>query len=190
MNFIHKKMFSSLMLLLLVMSTAVLGIAVYNPKDYILPESDMIVVFGAGYHKDGTPAPALEKRLDKAAAIWDGQSKIVVSGREDETKIMEDYLKSNNIPEENIIVDIYGVKTLDTVKNSLRLAESMDTKAVFISQAYHLPRIRLYTSAYGDAGFVPTERVNISWYNMLYTSARELGAIMVFPFLYIQDNSI
>ncbi len=177
-------------LLCLTLSTAVLAIAVYNPKDYEVPERIMIVVFGAGYHKDGTPAPALEKRLDKAAAIWDGRSKIVVSGREDETKIMEDYLKSNNIPEENIIVDIYGVKTLDTVKNSLRLAESMDTKAVFISQAYHLPRIRLYTSAYGDAGFVPTERVSISWFDMLYTSVRELGAIMVFPFLYIWETNI
>ncbi len=185
-----KRLFSFLVLLCLVMSMAVLGIAIYNPQDYALPESDMIVVFGAGYNKDGTPAPALERRLSKAVSIWDGRSVIVVSGREEETKIMEDYLKSNNIPEENIIVDIYGINTLDTVKNSLKLAERMDTKPVFVSQAYHLPRIRLYTSAYGDAVFVSTDRVNISWTDMIYTSARELGAIMVFPWIYINDDNI
>ncbi len=168
----------------------VLCIAFYTPRPDISEESHLLVVLGAGYTRDGEPVLALEKRLDKTLSLWDKGKKIVVSGREEEVYVMEEYLLHKGTPYNSIIRDIYGENTRSTVKNAFIISEELDTVPTFISQAYHLPRIRIYSYIYGkniNSNFVPTDRVKMPLDKLLFVSLREVGAIMAFSYLYFKE---
>ncbi|MGL5722282.1 MAG: ElyC/SanA/YdcF family protein [Brevinema sp.] len=162
----------------------------YSPKT-VLESSDIIVVFGAGYHKDGKPVPALETRLQTASSLWQqtgARSSLLLSGRQEEVMVMYQYLIKVGIPAEKISADLGGTNTAATVR---RLRPLSSNKMAFVSQAYHLPRIRLYAYAYQvpNVAFVAAERIDLPLWNILPATARESFAILCFPFqrLFIPD---
>ncbi|MGL5955224.1 MAG: YdcF family protein [Brevinema sp.] len=171
-------------------SFIILGIAFWEPKPQIDENAHVLVVFGAGYSHEGVPVLALEKRLDKSLELWNQEFYIMVSGRQEEVHVMEEYLRRRGIQERYIITDINGDHTRATVQNAFTIAEQLQSNPIFISQAYHLPRIRFYALFYGhrQVSYVPTDRVVISIAQLLSVSFRELVAIVVFPYLYIYEN--
>ena len=106
---------------------------------------DTLIVLGAKVHDDGRLSLMLKDRLDKTIEVYNKLDikKVIVSGDSehkdyDETTKMKEYLINNGIPEEDIIVDIYGLSTYDSIyrlKNVYGI-----NKSIIITQKYHLYR--------------------------------------------------
>ena len=181
---------NSLIVLVLVFCLSVLGISFYKPAPNFQKDSSLVVILGAGYLKNGQPVLALEKRLDKGVEVWGQLYKtnpnkvyIVLSGRKEEVQVMHEYLIARGISKNYLIKDEFSLNTRDTVKYSYQEALRLNTIPIFISQAYHIPRIIFYSTMFGykDINYVATDRVKIPFYKLLYVSGREVLAIIFFP---------
>jgi vancomycin permeability regulator SanA len=86
----------------------------------------------------------------------------MISGEDDEVRIMKNYLTFNGISPDIIIEDQASDNTFDTVTHCAEYIESMELTegVVFISQKYHIPRIALLArrSHIRNAYFVVTRR--------------------------------
>lgn len=110
-----------------------------------IKDVDTIIVLGAKVYDDGRLSLMLKDRLDKTIEVYNKLDikKVIVSGDSedsdyDETSWMKEYLINNGIPEEDIIVDIYGLSTYDSIyrlKNVYGI-----NKSIIITQKYHLYR--------------------------------------------------
>jgi vancomycin permeability regulator SanA len=112
---------------------------------------DIAVILGNTVNKDGTLSTRLEKRMECGLALYrSGRiKKILVSGglgKEGhyEGNKMRDYLLKNNVPDIVIVVDNLGNNTLATVKNTLKLKDSIGFKSIIVvSQYFHLARTKM-----------------------------------------------
>lgn len=104
------------------------------------------LVFGAGI-RDGKPSPILKERLDMGAALYQAGivSKLLLSGHGsadgqgyDEVKVMREYVLNKNVPEDALILDIYGLSTYESVQRCLENYQ-LD-KILLVTQKYHLYR--------------------------------------------------
>ena len=110
-----------------------------------IKDVDTIIVLGAKVHDDGRLSLMLKDRLDKTIEVYNKLDikKVIVSGDSehkdyDETTKMKEYLINNRIPEEDIVVDVYGLSTYDSIYR-LKNVYNID-KVVIITQNYHLYR--------------------------------------------------
>lgn len=109
------------------------------------PARDVAIVFGAAVLPDGTPSQFLAGRLDTARALWAaGRVRvIVVSGDNrasnyDEPTAMRAYLLRAGVPAAAVVRDYAG---FDSYATCVRAREVFGiTRAVLVSQDYHLPR--------------------------------------------------
>ena len=142
-------------------------IAFYPARSDVTSPKYIGVVFGAGITKSSEPSTALRLRLDKAVGLYRGKKiqKIMISGKIAETYVMKNYLVKKKIPAGDIIVDYNGNNTYETVANvkSYLSKNSLPESVVFISQQYHIPRIRLIAEKIKFEGpeFISAERKNI-----------------------------
>lgn len=122
-----------------------------------VPERPVAIVFGAAVLPDHTPSQFLAGRLDTARALWAaGRVRvIVVSGDNgarnyDEPTAMRDYLVRAGVPAPAVVRDFAG---FDTYATCVRAHDVFGiTRAVVVSQDYHLPRaLRLCRSVGIDA---------------------------------------
>lgn len=163
-----------------------LGLALFLTLDVPDPplasSGEAVVILGAGYYKDGQPVPALEARLKTGIRLWntlEQRPKLIISGRLEEVQVMEQYLLNAGIPQKSIVHDTKGTNTAATVRG-LRGTEGCN---IFVTQAYHLLRVRLYAAAYGVEGvYCPADTVPITFAALFPLAARESLAILAFPF--------
>lgn len=105
----------------------------------------VIVVLGAGIRPDGSPSDILADRLDTALEIHRlRRGRILCSGdhgrdEHDEPLAMARYLEARGVAPEAIFLDHAGFDSFNTVSRARRVFGI--TRAVFVSQAYHLPRV-------------------------------------------------
>jgi vancomycin permeability regulator SanA len=108
---------------------------------------DVVLVLGAQVAPDRrTPMPFLRGRLDTAAAVLRaGRAKVIlVSGDADrgfgnETAVMTAYLTGQlDIPVDRIVADPHGLDTYDSCRRARQVYGV--TRALIVTQAYHLPR--------------------------------------------------
>ncbi len=119
-----------------------------------IKDVDTIIVLGAKVYDDGRLSLMLKDRLDKTIEVYNKLDikKVIVSGDSehkdyDETTKMKEYLINNGIPEESIVVDIYGLSTYDSI---YRLKNVYDVnKAIIITQKYHLYRALYIANSLG-----------------------------------------
>lgn len=166
---IYKKILIALGIILLTVFIYAMGINYYvkytvmdRIKDIDKVESiDTLIVLGAKVHEDGRLSLMLKDRLDKTIEVYNKLDikNVIVSGDSehknyDETTKMKEYLINNGISEEDIIVDIYGLSTYDSI---YRLKNTYDVnKAIIITQKYHLYRSLYIADSLGiDAYGVP-----------------------------------
>lgn len=118
------------------------------------PARRVAIVFGARVYKNGEPCWPLALRLRAAATLYQSGriEKILVSGDNrrhhyNEPERMRDWLIANGVPENDIVCDYAGFRTLDTCARAQRLwgLES----AILVSQRYHLPRALYLAQAFG-----------------------------------------
>ena len=127
-----------------------------------IKDVDTIIVLGAKVHDDGRLSLMLKDRLDKTIEVYNKLDikKVIVSGDSehkdyDETTKMKEYLINNGIPEESIVVDIYGLSTYDSIYR-LKNVYNID-KVVIITQNYHLYRSLYIANSLGiDAYGIPS----------------------------------
>ena len=166
----YKKILLALGVILLTIFVYAMGInyyVKYTVMDRIktideIKDVDTIIVLGAKVHDDGRLSLMLKDRLDKTIEVYNKLDikKVIVSGDSehkdyDETTKMKEYLINNRIPEEDIVVDVYGLSTYDSIYR-LKNVYNID-KVVIITQNYHLYRSLYIANSLGiDAYGMPS----------------------------------
>ncbi|WP_300673311.1 YdcF family protein [Soonwooa sp.] len=145
--------------------------------------AEVAIVLGNKINEDGMPSPRLKARLDKSVELYQDKrvNEILVSGglgKEGfwEANEMKKYLVAQNIPSEKILVDNYGDDTEKTVKNSIRIVDSLGYKsAISVSQYFHQTRTK---ALFKKDGFKNIESVSPDYFELrdLYSLFREFVA--------------
>ncbi len=140
-------------------------IVFFGTTDYRRP-ADVAVVFGAQVHPGGRPSSTLSWRVDTACELYDEGlvHRLVMSGAVgdsgyDEAQVMRERAIAQGVPAGAIVVDSHGVNTEATVANTVTLFDAQGVDRVLaVSNAYHLPRIKLEYRRRGREVFtVPAE---------------------------------
>lgn len=134
----------------------------YQPYASIekLPTSDAVIIFGT-LVRDNKVSPLLKERLDAGAAIYiSGKAlHVIVSNRKKASLIMQQYLIENGIPPSAIVLDTTAEKTPDTCRYEKKTHPKL-RKLIFVSQGYHLARIRYQCKKIGITAITfPAENV-------------------------------
>ncbi len=155
----------------------------FKPKNKFDKSYYSAVVFGAGITMSGKPSLALMYRLDKAVELYKEAKvkKIIISGKIPETIVMRNYLLLKSIRTEDIVIDIKGINTANTIKNIKKLQEydkNFDS-FIFVSQRFHLARIFLLSHKYKIENFelVSTDLREVEKFDNLMMNLRETFAI-------------
>jgi vancomycin permeability regulator SanA len=145
------------------------------------PRSDAVVVLGAGLRADGTPSAYLRRRLDAAADLHArGVAPVVlVSGDAhdgyDEPASMREWLLRRGVPDDAILLDREGFDTHATCTRAV--SEFGISKAVVVTQGYHLPRALFSCRVAGlDAVGVGVSAASVEAWKPVVYQAREVPA--------------
>lgn len=119
--------------------------------------ADLAIVLGNTVYPDGSPSPRLAARLDSAIQCYRKNlcGLIFVSGGvdasgTDEAVAMRAYLTQHGVDEGKIVVDNKGVDTWSTAHNASTLMRERGlSKALIVTQYFHLPRAMLALSRFG-----------------------------------------
>lgn len=138
------------------------------------------IVLGAKVKADGQPSDILRDRLLTAIDLYRAGSveKILVSGDDgqveyDEVNAMRLYLLSADVDPDDIFLDHAGFDTYDSMIRANKVFGV--TKAIVVTQTYHLPRALYLADAFGiDAQGVAADRQ--TYRGILRYQARELLA--------------
>lgn len=121
----------------------------------ISPDVDFVIVLGCRVRRDGTPSPLLRGRLDRAIKAWREQKNangkdmyfITSGGKGDdeplsEAEAMKRYLIENGVPEELILTEERSTDTLENMKYSKEIINSIKAggKVIFSTTNYHIFR--------------------------------------------------
>ena len=113
--------------------------------------ADAIVVFGARVMADGTPSQALTDRTKTAIQLYkEHRAPILIfsggpgDGQVSEPQAMRNLALEQGVPDSAIILDEQGLNTDLTVAHTIKILQDRHMKtALAVSNAYHLPRIKL-----------------------------------------------
>lgn len=155
-------------------------------------DKDYIIILGCAISKDGTPLPLLRGRIDRALQFAREQfektgkmPKFVTSGGKgddeciSEGESMKNYLLTQGINEDNIIVENKSVNTLENMKFSKKLIENDKggKNIIFSTTNYHVFRSGIYARQAGiDAYGIGSKT---KWYFWPNAFVREFAALLV-----------
>lgn len=173
-------------LLLLIVVIPAVAISMRGMKDDIFP-ADVAVVLGNKVNSDGVPAPRLKGRLDRALQLYrEGLCKeIVVSGGVgasgfDEAVEMRNYLMSQGMPEDRIVVDSNGVNTRATADFMLTLMNERELSSVIVvTQFFHIPRSVMTLKSYGIQKVGSAHSAHFELRD-IYSTLREIPALFAY----------
>ncbi len=140
------------------------------------------------------PSDRLKARLDTSIELYNDNQiqKIIVSGGIgiewfDEAIVMKDYLLDNWIPETDIITDNQGYTTDKTWENTFTIISDLEDNLenitiVWISQYFHIPRIKLSLK---NNGFNNIYWIAPKYFELrdIYSVFREIPAYLKYKFL-------
>lgn len=114
------------------------------------------VVFGAGVRRNGSPSPAVERRVRAAAALYrDARIQtVVLSGgkgdrdRPSEASVMRRVALLQGIAPEDILLEEQSTSTLENLVFSYPLLQGCQS-VMLVSDRYHLARIELLARLIG-----------------------------------------
>ena len=146
-----------------------------------VPALPVALVLGAEVYADGRPSRYLRARLDLARELFAAGKveAILVSGdgtrHYNETDGMRDYLVAHGVPAQRIATDHSGFDTYDSCVRARKVFGV--TRAIVVSQTYHLPRALAICRAIGlDAWGVGDDSVRKNQEMWSYGTLREHGA--------------
>lgn len=118
-------------------------------------DKDFLIILGCGLRKDGTPTPLLRGRIDRAIAFARRQKEetgkdliFVASGGQgpreavSESASIKQYLISQGVPEDRIVMEDRSTDTLENMKFSKEKIAQIDPtgKVAFSTTKYHVFR--------------------------------------------------
>lgn len=137
------------------------------------PARPVVIVFGAGLTRDGTPTAVLRDRVETAAQLYfDGKAeKLLMSGDNrfveyNEPEAMRQYALDLGVPDEAIVLDYAGRRTYDTCYRAKAIF-GVDS-AILVTQDFHLPRALYLCNALG------VEAVGVKANNFYYRKISRL----------------
>ncbi len=158
-----------------------------------VPERSTAIVLGASVFSDRTPTEALESRLQAGLELYErGKVKrVLITGSSespyyDETGTMRRWLLDRGLPEEALLQDDMGLRTLDSMVRAAEVYRVED--ATICTQSFHQPRALFWARRAGinavgldaNAGRASTS---------LYDTTREfLARIRAFADAYILNT--
>jgi vancomycin permeability regulator SanA len=109
------------------------------------PARPVALVLGAGLRYDGKPSDVLQSRVEVGVALYKAGKvrKLLMSGDNslrnyDEVSAMKDAAVGLGVPDNDVILDYAGFRTLDSC---VRLRKVFgQSSALVVSQGFHLPR--------------------------------------------------
>ena len=141
------------------------------------PQAPVALVLGAGLNRDGSPGLVLRDRVRTASELYfNGQvEKILMSGDNteeyyNEPGAMKEFALMLGVPEEDIVLDRFGVSTYDSCTRAKTIFKV--DRLLIITQAYHLPRALFLCHSFDiEAYGVPADEANyrISSYTFWWT---------------------
>jgi SanA protein len=144
----------------------------------------VVIVFGAGLWRDGSPTPVLRDRVQAAADLYFAGKveKLLMSGTTigyyNEPRAMRNYAQELGIPNEAIIQDYGGLRTYDTCYRAVHIYGVK--QAILVTQDFHLARALYLCNNLGlesegvSADLRQYRRRSELWWNL-----RELPATLV-----------
>lgn len=154
-------------LLLVVVYFAVTFVQVYRASRHDgARAADAIIVLGAAQY-DGVPSPVLQDRLDHALELYQAglAPRIVLTGgRQEGDRFTEattgyNYLRDRGVPDENLLKEVDGHSTWESLAASARFLIERDlTTVVLVTDGYHAYRVEAIAEDLGlDATVSPSE---------------------------------
>ena len=112
------------------------------------------IIFGAKVKDDGTPSDILRDRLLTGIDLYDRHvvAKLLLSGDDgqiayDEVNAMREFVVDRGVAPSDVFLDHAGFDTFDSVVRASRVFGV--TRAILVTQDYHLPRALYLASAFG-----------------------------------------
>lgn len=98
------------------------------------------IVLAAEVKEDGSPSLVLQHRVQRGVDLYMAgkAEKLIMSGRDPEPAVMQEYAISLGVPEEDIVLDNGGIRTYATCYNAVNYFDL--EKAILVTQPYHMPR--------------------------------------------------
>ncbi len=149
--------------------------------------ADAIIVLGAAQY-DGRPSPVLQDRLDHALALYEAEvaSMVVLTGgrkegdRFTEAEAGYNYLRDRGVPDENLLREVGGANTYESVTASARFLRDRGlTTVVLVTSDYHAYRVRAIAGEAGLDASVSPASTRLSRANGLRQLGRETIAVAV-----------
>lgn len=124
------------------------------------PQTEYVVALGCGIRRDGTVTPLLKGRLDAAIGAYEAggrKAKIIVSGGKgtdevvSEARAMANYLLSQGIPAEDVILEDASTTTQENLRNSRAIMERLgwSGQCTVATSSYHCLRAAMYARREG-----------------------------------------
>jgi SanA protein len=149
------------------------------------PVRPVVIVFGAGLSRDGSPSPVLRDRVATAARLYFAgkAEKILMSGDNrfldyNEPGSMKNYAVELGVPDDAIVLDYAGRRTYDTCYRAGSIFGVRS--ALLVTQSFHLPRALYSCNILGvDAVGVPADMREYRPRSLAWWHGREIGATLV-----------
>ena len=150
-----------------------------------VPASRVVIVFGAGLWRDGSPTPVLYDRVATAAHLYlaGKAEKLLMSGDNrfvnyNEPAAMRALAIQLGVPEEDIVLDYAGRRTYDTCYRARDIFGVH--KAILVTQDFHLPRALYTCNLLGvEAVGVPADQRIYHHESLFYWNLREVPATLI-----------
>jgi uncharacterized SAM-binding protein YcdF (DUF218 family) len=123
---------------------------VVTAKRLNAPEpADTLIVLGAQVYRSGAPSPALKRRLDLAAALFEQgyAATIITTGAQGsnepmpEADAMKNYLVAKGVPESAVLCDPHSYNTVENITNAKAIMDENGLEtAIIVTSDYHLWR--------------------------------------------------
>jgi len=130
---------------------------------------DVIVVLGAAQNPDGTPGPAIVRRVRHAARAWQAglAPRVMLCGGPtaidtSEAETMAGAARAEGVVEAALLLEDLSTRTLENAEQCRRLmAEHGLTRALLVTDWFHMPRALYTFRAFGIE--VTPDPVPTSW---------------------------
>jgi SanA protein len=147
-----------------------------------VPAAPVAIVFGAGLTRAGTPMPVLADRVAAAVDLYKAGKvrKLLLTGDNrfpeyNEPEAMRQYAVSLGVPESDLVADFAGRRTYDSCYRARFIFNV--TKAVLVSQEFHLPRAVYICGQLGiDSVGLAADRRQYQTFSLLQWNLREWPA--------------
>jgi len=150
-----------------VWAVVLVAIFSYGRRDFARP-ADAIVVLGAAQY-DGRPSPVLRARMDHAIHLFrQGTAPVLITtggvGVGDtvsEAVVARRYAIRHGVPEDAILFELGGLRTRESMHAVADLMNDRGLRsAVFVSDPFHLLRVRLLALRLGIRGATSPTRTS------------------------------